>query len=115
MLHCLNGNAQTFIVTGAKEGHGKAVPYQLADDGHDVWLINFRGNKYSREHMWLSPDTDPDFWDFSFEEFAMFDTKAVIDFIQEEKRDDSKVSLIGFSEGTTTSFYGLATDPEYFD
>lgn len=68
LLHGLNSNSKTFIITGNEEGHGKAIPYQLADEGYDVWLINFRGNSYSREHMWLSADTDPDFWDYSFEE-----------------------------------------------
>lgn len=43
--------------------------YLLADTNlFDVWLINFRGNYYSRDHSFLDPDTDAMFWDFSFEE-----------------------------------------------
>lgn len=46
---------------------GEAIPYQLADTGnYDVWLWNARGNYYSREHLWLDPDSDTQFWEFSF-------------------------------------------------
>ena len=41
--------------------------------------------------------------------------KACIEFIQKEKSDSRKITLMGYSEGTTTSFYALATDPEYFE
>jgi hypothetical protein len=37
---------------------------------YDAWFINFRGNRYSREHESLEPDADTDFWSFSFEEFG---------------------------------------------
>jgi hypothetical protein len=45
---------------------------------YDVWLINFRGNSYSREHAWLDADSEESFWNFSFEEFGEFDLKASI-------------------------------------
>ena len=86
MLHGLFENGQTWIATGPEEENGKAIPYQLADKGYDVWLLSYRGTHYSREHLWLSPNTDIDFWDYSFEEFGKFDLKASIEFIQKEKK-----------------------------
>jgi len=64
----------------------------------------------------MSADQDVDFWDYSFQEFSDYDLKACIEFIQKEKGDvDSKMTLIGYSEGTTTSFYALSEDPDYFE
>lgn len=40
--------------------------------------------------------------------------KATVDFIQKEKGDAGKVTLIGFSEGTSTSVFALSEYPEYF-
>ena len=41
--------------------------YVLADNGYDVWLGNYRGNRYSRRHLTLNPDSlfNRDFWQFS--------------------------------------------------
>lgn len=88
----------------------------MADTGKfDVWLINFRGISYSRNHIWLHPDDDATFWDYSFEEFGKFDVPAVIDYILKLKNEPSmKLTIVSFSEGTTTSFFGLATNQKYF-
>ncbi|EFN63585.1 Lipase 3 [Camponotus floridanus] len=44
-------------------GKGKAFAYLLADQGYDVWLGNFRGNTYSKAHIFLSP-LNTTFWNF---------------------------------------------------
>ena len=77
---------------------GKALPYQLVDTGkYDVWLMNVRGNHYSREHLWYDPDTDKEFWNFSFQEFAEGDLKACIDYILQQRNDFKRVTLMGYS------------------
>jgi len=69
----------------------------LADSNYDVWMMNARGNIQSRRHIYLDPDTEKEFWDFTFEEVAEYDLKATFDFILKEKGEDTKVTLIGYS------------------
>jgi lysosomal acid lipase/cholesteryl ester hydrolase len=74
MLHGLDGSSKSLIISGSN-----AIPYQLADTGkYDIWLLNSRGNHFSRKHLWLDPDTQREFWDFSFQEMAEFDLKATV-------------------------------------
>ncbi len=75
---------------------------------YDVWLINFRGNSYSREHAWLDADSDESYWNFSFEEFGEYDLKASIQFIQNQRNDNKKLTLIGYSLGTTAIMYAMS-------
>lgn len=60
-------------------------------------MMNARGNFFSRDHLWLNPDTQPEFWDFSMEEIADIDLKAVVEFIQKERDNDQKIIYIGYS------------------
>ena len=41
--------------------------FLLAKAGYDVWLGNSRGSKYSRSHLEFDPNTDGEFWDFSWQ------------------------------------------------
>lgn len=119
--HGMLESSQTMVISGPGEEsaagqQGKAMPYQLVDTGrYDVWMLNQRGNYYSRDHLWLDPDSEPEFWDFSFSEMAEFDMPAVIDFIQSESRSDDKITYIGYSQGATIGFWGMNTNPEYYE
>ena len=53
----------------------------LADEGFDVWMNNSRGNKFSRQHKYLDPDVNPEFWQFSFQEMGTYDQPALFDFV----------------------------------
>lgn len=50
-----------------------SLPFLLANNGYDVWVNNTRGNRYSRNHVFLDPDNDKVFWDYSFEDMAKYD------------------------------------------
>ena len=50
--------------------------YILADAGYDVWLGNYRGNPYSRQHCSLDPSKNP-FWKFRYK--LWLDCRGIID------------------------------------
>ncbi|CAB3261037.1 unnamed protein product [Arctia plantaginis] len=86
----------------------------LTKDNYDVWAINLRGNKYSRRHSTMDPDTDSKFWAYSVHQFGYYDLPTAIDFIL-KKTKQIQLSAIGYSEGTTTMYVLGATRPEYND
>eukprot|EP01102_Stenamoeba_stenopodia_P007871 TRINITY_DN2222_c0_g1_i3.p1 TRINITY_DN2222_c0_g1~~TRINITY_DN2222_c0_g1_i3.p1 ORF type:complete len:316 (-),score=87.49 TRINITY_DN2222_c0_g1_i3:110-1057(-) len=81
----------------------------LADAGYDVWLGNNRGNRYCQKHISLRP-SDSKFWDFSVDEFALFDVKANINYILKLTGVES-VAYVGFSQGCAQGFASLSLDP----
>ncbi|KAI5639113.1 alpha/beta hydrolase fold domain-containing protein [Phthorimaea operculella] len=109
LQHGFMDSADGYILRGRT-----SLPAILVQAGYDVWLGNFRGNKHSRRHLTLNPDSDDEFWDFTLQEFAFYDLPAIIDFIlyQTGRR---KLSYIGHSQGTTTMFILGAIRPEYND
>ncbi|KAG7170966.1 Lipase 3-like 2 [Homarus americanus] len=85
--------------------------YMMADAGYDVWLTNARGNTYSRNHVHLSPE-DKEFWQFSWNEMAMYDVPAVIDYVLNVTRQED-LYYVGFSMGTTVFWAMMSERPEY--
>lgn len=85
----------------------------LARNGHDVWVGNNRGNSFSRFHKYLNPDHDLKYWDFSFEEMGLYDTKAEIDYVKHQTHKD-KVAYIGASQGSTQMLYALTFNNDYY-
>lgn len=94
--------------------HSQAA-YILADAGYDVWLVNSRGNVYSRKHVSKNADNIfSDFWDFSWWQMGMYDHPAAIDYIL-RKTMNSKLHYVGYSQGTTSLLVLLSEKPEYND
>lgn len=86
------------------------LPYVLHDLGYDVWLGNNRGNKYSSKHLHRGVSTEA-FWDFSIDEFALFDIPDSINYILRETGKPSLV-YIGFSQGTAQAFASVSVTPD---
>ena len=55
----------------------QSLAYILADQGFDVWLANDRGNRYCQSNVYFSNSTDQ-FWQFSYDEFALYDQSPSI-------------------------------------
>lgn len=81
-------------------------------------MNNNRGNRYSQEHQQIEinncSDVDYDrFYDFSFQEFAMYDQPALWDYVT-SITGEQKISYIGHSQGTSQMFAALAENPDFF-
>ncbi|RHZ54741.1 hypothetical protein Glove_423g18 [Diversispora epigaea] len=81
----------------------------LVDAGYDVWFGNARGNKYSMKHLKHKPDSRR-FWEYSMDEFALYDLPDSIDYILEITKAPS-LTYIGFSQGTAQAFAALSINP----
>ncbi|XP_045772385.1 lipase 1-like [Maniola jurtina] len=107
LMHGAIDSADTFIIRG-----NTSLAVTLARAGYDVWIGNVRGNRYARRHVYLDPDGDLEFWDFSFHEYGIYDLPAIIDFILEQT-GEKNLSAIGHSQGNTNFLVLGATRPEY--
>lgn len=77
----------------------------MADAGFDVWLGNNRGNGYSMNNTRYN-SSQPQFWDFSWDDMASSDLPANIDYIL-GVTGAKQLSYIGHSEGTIQAFAGF--------
>nr|XP_027229359.1 lipase 3-like isoform X1 [Penaeus vannamei]XP_027229367.1 lipase 3-like isoform X1 [Penaeus vannamei]XP_027229373.1 lipase 3-like isoform X1 [Penaeus vannamei] len=103
--HCLLCSSADYVMNDPDQ----ALGFIMADAGYDVWLGNTRGNVYSRRHIHLSPN-QPEFWDFSWDEFAKFDMPTMLQYA----RDVTGVPVldyIGHSMGTTVFFVMMNYHP----
>lgn len=106
MAHGIFDSADGWILRG---NHSLAM--MLSAAGYDLWFLNQRGSRYSRRHKTLNPDKDHEYWDYSFHETGGYDLLACMDYVLKET-NQTQLTLIGFSEGTTMSFVLGATNPE---
>jgi len=81
--------------------------FLLANLGYDVWLLNWRGSRYSSKHRRLSPK-DTKFWDFSMDEMVEHDLPCFIDTIL-EKTGKPTLGYIGNGQGANIMFAMLST------
>lgn len=85
-----------------------ALGFMLADAGHDVYFGNSRGNKYRSGHVSL-PESDAKFWDFSWDEMALYDLPAIVDAVLATSRQ-AQVAYVGHSQGCAIMFAALVSE-----
>ncbi|KAM1002915.1 hypothetical protein FF1_003249 [Malus domestica] len=86
----------------------ESLGFVLADEGFDVWVGSVRGTRWSHGHVSLSEE-DKEFWDWSWQELALFDLSEMIRYIYSTR--SSKVFVVGHSQGTIMSLAAL-TQPD---
>lgn len=89
------------------------LPFRLCELGYDVWLGNNRGNKYSNKHIKYNAN-EAKYWDFSIDEFAMYDIPASINYILNIKNDKSLI-YIGFSQGCSQILSSISINNDLND
>ena len=75
-MHGFLSSSDSFIIND----ENKALAFVLANRGYDVWLGNNRGNKHGKKHV-LYTSKDIEFWNFSFEEMALYDLPAAFSYV----------------------------------
>ncbi|CAL0316364.1 unnamed protein product [Lupinus luteus] len=86
----------------------ESLGFILADHGFDVWVGNVRGTRWSHGHISLS-EKKKKFWDWSWEELALYDLAEMINYINSVT--NSKLFVVGHSQGTIMSLAAF-TQPE---
>ncbi|KAG2423687.1 hypothetical protein HXX76_015077 [Chlamydomonas incerta] len=87
----------------------ESLAFILADQGYDVWMMNTRGNTFSRSHTLLR-DTQPRFWNFAVDEMALIDFRETLKYVQDQT-GVKKIGVVGHSQGATLALMALAADP----
>ena len=95
-------------------GPNSSIAFLLHDQEYDVWLFNYRGNRYSRQHVSRDPDKGPQFWQWSMHEIALYDLTATVDYIVEQT-GHQRLFYTGHSMGTMIFWILLSERPEYND
>ncbi|XP_013188727.1 lipase 1 [Amyelois transitella] len=109
LMHGLFSASNAYIALGPEF----SISYNLADAGFDVWMGNARGNRLSRNHVSLNPDSDKfDFFDFTWEQIGMLDVAAMIDYVLEVTGEE-KLHYVGHSQGGTAFLVLNSMRPEY--
>lgn len=104
LTHCAACASSDFVMGKP----GLSLGFLLADAGYDVWMANYRGNTYSRNHTSLDPDRDAQFWHFSLDEIAFYDLPTTVHYVRNTTRVD-KIFYIGHSLGTLAFYMSAST------
>ncbi|CCE63399.1 hypothetical protein TPHA_0E03090 [Tetrapisispora phaffii CBS 4417] len=107
LLHGLLQSSGSFASSGKK-----SLAYFLCTSGYDVWLGNNRcGFEPKYNHSKLKKD---DVWDWDVKEMIKYDLRAMIEKILVDT-DYQKLTLVGHSQGTAISIYGLINGEDIFE
>ncbi|XP_034240362.1 lipase 1-like isoform X2 [Thrips palmi] len=105
--------AQAQDPQGHQGGVVGELVFLIAEQGYDVWTVNYRGSFYSRRHRTLNTK-DHEFWDFSWHENGVIDQAEAIDYVL-NATGYKQLIVVGHSMSSTAQVVLLAERPEYND
>lgn len=87
------------------------LAFCLANAGYDVWLLNWRGSKYSMRHRRYS-SKDARFWDFCLDDWITHDLPSSVNFIL-EKTGKANLAFVGCGQGAAAALGLLSQEPDF--
>jgi len=105
--HSMTSSSADYII----QGPGKAIGLLLADRNYDVWIMNYRGTRYSQNHTSI-PVSDSKFWNFSTQEIGCHDLPNSIDHVLKIS-GYAKLIHLGYSQGTIAFYTMMSEKPQY--
>lgn len=87
------------------------LAFLLSNLGYDVWMGNFRGTCFSKNHKTYQ-NKDSEYWNFSLEELGVYDLPAMIDYVL-NLTSAKKMIFVGHSLGATAFYITCAEKPNY--
>ncbi|KAF4521288.1 hypothetical protein B566_EDAN002292 [Ephemera danica] len=108
LQHGLLCASSDWVMMGPELG----LAYIMFEAGYDVWMGNARGNTYSRNHTFLNPDKDSEFWKFTWHHKGVYDVPAELDYVL-GLTGEQQVIYMGHSMGTTMFWIMCSEKPKY--
>lgn len=103
---------RTRMPTKVKDRITNSLAFTLSNFGYDVWLLNLRGNAYSRRS---TEPLGPEYWNFGIQELASKDLQASIDLVRTESGYLDSIGLISYSYTSDIILNLLKSFPSHAD
>lgn len=105
---------KTRLPKEAKAAISNSLALTLSNFGYDVWLLNLRGNSYSKDFNGpLSSNRDPKYWDFDSKTLVREDLLASINFVKKTTNYPGSLGLVSYSYSSSLLLHLLTKQPEY--